>query len=66
MNGPESFCFGSASIGKIRLRRYGVGGLMLAFELSLKPGLCEFVVTLGKDGLFFAKKSVVRGDVPDG
>lgn len=43
------------------MRRYGVGGLMLA----LKSGLGEFVVTLGKDGLFFAKKFVARGDVAD-
>jgi hypothetical protein len=37
-----------------------VGGLVLAFDFSLSPGLGEFLVAGGKDGLFFAKK-LVRG-----
>jgi hypothetical protein len=43
-----------------------VGGLVLAFDFSLSPGLGEFLITGGKDGLFFAKKLVVGGDVSDG
>ena len=59
-------CFGSASIGKSELERYGVGGLVLSFDFSLVPGLGEFLVTVGKHGLFFAEKFVLRGDVSDG
>jgi glycosyltransferase involved in cell wall biosynthesis len=59
-------CFGSASVGKSGLERYGVGGLVLSFDFSLVPGLGEFLVTVGKDGLFFAEKFVLRGDVSDG
>jgi hypothetical protein len=35
-----------------------VGGLVLSFDFSLVPGLGEFLVTVGKDGLFFAEKFV--------
>lgn len=59
-------CFGSASIGKSGLERYGVGGLVLSFDFSFVPGLGEFLVTVGKDGLCFAEKFVLRGDVSDG
>jgi hypothetical protein len=43
-----------------------VGGLVLSFDFSLVPSLGEFLVTVGKDGLFFAEKFVLRGDVSDG
>jgi ADP-heptose:LPS heptosyltransferase len=43
-----------------------VGGLVLSFDFSLVPGLGEFLVTVGKDGLFFDERLVVRGDVSDG
>jgi len=36
-----------------------VGGLVLSFDFSLVPGLGEFLVTAGKDGLFFAEKFVL-------
>ncbi len=58
--------FGSASIGKSELECYGVGGLVLSFDFSLVPCLGEFLVTVGKGGLFFAEKFVLRGDVSDG
>ena len=58
-------CFGSASIGKSELERYGVGGLVLSFDFSLVPGLGEFLVTVGKDGLFFTEKFVLRSDISD-
>jgi hypothetical protein len=34
------------------------GGLVLAFDFSLSPGLGEPLVVSGKDALFFAKKLV--------
>ena len=43
-----------------------MGGLVLSFDFSLVPGLGEFLVTVGKDGLFLAEKFVLRGDVSDG
>jgi hypothetical protein len=43
-----------------------VGGLVLAFDFSLSPGLGVFLVAGSKDGLFFAKKLVLEGDVSDG
>jgi hypothetical protein len=44
-----------------------VGGLVLALDFSLSPGLSEFLVAGSKDGLFFAKKLVLGGgDVSDG
>ena len=61
-----SGCSGSASIGKSELEGYGVGGLVLSFDFSSVPGLGEFLVTVGKDGLFFAEMFVLRGDVSDG
>ncbi len=33
-----------------------MGGLVLSFDFSLVRGLGEFLVTVGKDGLFFAEK----------
>jgi hypothetical protein len=65
-NCSSQICFGSASIEKSELERCGVGGLVLSFDFSLVPGLGEFLVTVGKDGLFFAEKFVLRGDVSDG
>ena len=38
----------------------------MSFDFSLVPGPGEFLVTVGKDGLFFAEKFVLRGDVSDG
>jgi hypothetical protein len=43
-----------------------VGGLVLALDFSLSPGLSEFLVAGSKDSLFFAKKLVLGGDVSDG
>jgi hypothetical protein len=40
--------------------------LVLAFDFALSPGLGEFLVAGGKDGLFFAEKLVLRGNVSDG
>ena len=65
-SGEKLRCSGSASIGKSKLAGYGVGRLVLSFDFSLVPGLGEFLVTVGKDGLFFAEKFVLRGDVSDG
>jgi hypothetical protein len=39
-----------------------VGGLVLALDFSLSPGLSEFLVAGSKDGLFFAKKLVLGGN----
>ncbi len=43
-----------------------MGGLVLSFDVSLVPDLGEFLVTVGKDGLFFTEKFVLRGDLSDG
>ena len=43
-----------------------MGGLVLSFDFSLVHGLGEFLVTVGKDGLFFAEKFVLRSDISDG
>lgn len=41
-------------------------GLVLSFDFALQPGLGEFFVAGGKDGLVVAEKFVLRGDVTDG
>jgi hypothetical protein len=40
--------------------------LDLAFDFALSPGLGEFLVAGGKDGLFFANELLSRGDVTNG